>query len=360
MFEWHKKEAPVFTGIARGVGGFGFGKSVSATSSGAISLLQWGSTSPSSVSWTLTNTLSSQGETLIQPASQYNVAKLLIWGGGGSASFDSGGNGGAGGYTEVYFTLSPILRNFLAVVGGAGAQAQNATAYTRLQEDGSPYNAYGPRSFGNGGPPTTQAMGGGAQFWGGGGGGLSGVFWADSVLTSTNGSKFFYCTPIAIAGGGGGGSSYNRNAHGGGLRSTLPTPEDLTYTRGTDAQSTSQFANVRYGSNTNLYLRSNEGNTGGGYVGGYWDGGANRGGASFVWSSSSIPPTGVGVESTRSLLNSFSGFIHSSSYATTEAQTGITQTPYVTTNRPGSAGQGGSANGGLGTSGAILVYMGTI
>lgn len=27
MFEWHKKEAPVFTGIARGVGGFGFGKS---------------------------------------------------------------------------------------------------------------------------------------------------------------------------------------------------------------------------------------------------------------------------------------------------------------------------------------------
>lgn len=30
MFEWHKKEAPVFTGIARGVGGFGFGKSAAA------------------------------------------------------------------------------------------------------------------------------------------------------------------------------------------------------------------------------------------------------------------------------------------------------------------------------------------
>jgi hypothetical protein len=27
MFEWHKKEKPVFTGIARGVGGFGFGGS---------------------------------------------------------------------------------------------------------------------------------------------------------------------------------------------------------------------------------------------------------------------------------------------------------------------------------------------
>ena len=352
--------APLLTRLASGggsLGGFGFGKSVSAS---AISLLQWGSTSPSSVSWTLTNTLSSQGETLIQPAPQYNVAKVLIWGGGGSASFDNGGNGGAGGYSEVYFTLSPILRNFLAVVGGSGAQAQNATAYTRLQENGSPYNAYGPRSFGNGGPPTTQAMGGGAQLWGGGGGGLSGVFWADSVLTSTNNVRYFYCTPIAIAGGGGGGASYTRSARAGGLRSTLPTPVDLTYTRGTDAQSTSQFANVRYGSEVNLYLRASESNVGGGYVGGFYDGTRNVGGASFVWGSSSIPPIGVGVESTRSLLNSFSGFIHSSSYATTEAQTGITQTPYVTTNRPGSAGQGGSANGGLGTSGAILVYMGTI
>ena len=347
--------APLFTGFKFGFAG------------GGSSLLEWRSTSPSSVSWTLTNTLSSQGETLIQPASQYNVAKLLIWGGGGSASFESGGNGGAGGYTEVYFTLSPTLRNFLAVVGGAGAQAQNATAYTRLQENGTPHgDLLGPRSFGNGGPPSTQALGGGAQLWAGGGGGLSGVFWADSVLTSTNGSKFFYCTPIAIAGGGGGGTSYNRHAWGGGLRETFPTAEDVTYTRGTDAQSTSQFANVRYGTNQNLYLRAYDGvdgvngNVGGGYVGGYNDGTSKHGGASFVWSSITTPPIGVGVVDTRSLLTSFPGFIHPNSYATTEAQTGITQTPFVTTNRPGSAGQGGSVQGGLGTAGAILVYMGTI
>jgi hypothetical protein len=136
MFENYKKEAPFFTGISRGVGGAGFGKPPS-TSSGGISLLQWGSTNPTSVSWTLTNTISSAGETLIQPSSQYNVAKILMWGGGGTASYDSGGNGGAGGYTEVYFTLSPTLKNFLAVVGGAGNPALNPTAYTRLQEDGT-------------------------------------------------------------------------------------------------------------------------------------------------------------------------------------------------------------------------------
>jgi len=33
MFEWHKKEAPVFTGVTRGVGGFGFGKAATGTTS---------------------------------------------------------------------------------------------------------------------------------------------------------------------------------------------------------------------------------------------------------------------------------------------------------------------------------------
>jgi hypothetical protein len=43
MFEWHKKEAPFFTGIARGVGGFGFGKV--AAGGGALSIFLDGSSS---------------------------------------------------------------------------------------------------------------------------------------------------------------------------------------------------------------------------------------------------------------------------------------------------------------------------
>jgi len=35
MFEWHKKEAPVFTGVTRGVGGFGFGSKRAATATAA-------------------------------------------------------------------------------------------------------------------------------------------------------------------------------------------------------------------------------------------------------------------------------------------------------------------------------------
>ena len=48
--------APLFTGLR-----LGFGRSAEVAAGGS-SFLEWGSTSPSSVSWTLTNTLSSQGE----------------------------------------------------------------------------------------------------------------------------------------------------------------------------------------------------------------------------------------------------------------------------------------------------------
>jgi len=41
MFEWHKKEAPVFTGITRGVGGFGFGKRKVAEGTTSVTLSTW-------------------------------------------------------------------------------------------------------------------------------------------------------------------------------------------------------------------------------------------------------------------------------------------------------------------------------
>lgn len=321
-------------------------------------LREWGATAPGSVTWTLTHSLTSPGETLIQPAAQYNAVLVRAYGGGGSASFDNGGNGGGGGYVEAYFTLNPALRDFLAVVGAAGAQAQNGSSYTRLSEDMTSASVYGPRAFGGGGGPTTQAMGGGGQYWGGGGGGLSGVFWADSAQTSSQGARYFYCTPIAIAGGGGGGQSYTKNGGTGGSTSGVgpnsggiragQTIEDATFTRGTDALSGS----VRYTA-ANLYLRGQDNSGGGGFAGGT----ANAGGSSFVWGRTSTP-TDIGQAATRALLAEYPGVISS----TFSAPAGVdsSQTPNATTDRPGTAGQGGTANGGLGQPGAIRIYMGTI
>jgi hypothetical protein len=321
-------------------------------------LREWGTVNPTTVAWTLTHTLTSAGETLIQPAAQYNVVLVRAWGAGGSASSDRGGNGGGGGYVQVYFTLNPGLSNFLAVVGQAGHSAQNGSSYTRLLENYSPNSTSGPRAFGGGGAPSTIAMGGGAQYWGGGGGGLSGVFWADSTLTSTQGSRYYFCTPIAIAGGGAGGSSYERHAAQGGYRADGNSPQDISYTRGTDALSTAQFASVRYGDLGNMYLRAPDGVAGGGFAGGYYNGSYTLGGSSFIWGRTATAPAGIGQSSTRALLDPFPNIIHSTSSA--PASGGPSQAPLTYTDRPGNAGVGGSANGGVGTDGGIKIYMGTI
>lgn len=117
MFNWYKKEAPVFTGIARGVGGFGFGKSAAAATTTATPAFMVFSvpapveagkvtaggytwyTFTSSGAFTVTTVAGPQAGTDGVPG---NYISVMMVGGGGSGGSHHGAGGGGGGV--VYAT----------------------------------------------------------------------------------------------------------------------------------------------------------------------------------------------------------------------------------------------------------------
>lgn len=108
MFEHHKKEAPVFTGIARGVGGFGFGKALTPVSAAASNTGGVSATGGAIYEYT------DSGSTYRIHVFAYNsesfvytsgpgLIDVLVVGGGGAGGRSAGdqdtgkGGGGAGG-----------------------------------------------------------------------------------------------------------------------------------------------------------------------------------------------------------------------------------------------------------------------
>jgi len=200
MFEKHKKEAPFFTGITRGVGGAGFGKAAAA-----------GFTAPSSFTATGGTTFESGGYkyhvfTTASPQ-PFNVAfvgpgivtNLLIVAAGGAGGNSRAGGGGAGGLRNLS-NIPVTAQNYTITVGAGGAgkggdsSALNYSASgggampTDIGEIppagpggsgcGGPGNGGGPGGLGNLGgysPPEGRNGGSGSGAIGGGGGGAGGV-----------------------------------------------------------------------------------------------------------------------------------------------------------------------------------------
>ena len=130
MFEWHKKEKPFFTGIARGVGGFGFGGAAGGVVGGNSFSGTGGEVSAGVApgngyryhyfktpgSFTVSSTYST--------VSSSTIDVLLVAGGGGGGD-RSGGGGGAGGIAFGQFV--PIPSSFAGIsipitVGNGGSR----------------------------------------------------------------------------------------------------------------------------------------------------------------------------------------------------------------------------------------------
>jgi hypothetical protein len=188
MFEWHKKEAPFFTGIARGAGGFGFGR-VDAGPSGP-SFSATGGTKFTSGSLTY-HVYSSTGPNPFTVSIGSKTGNIFIVAGGAGGN---DGGAGAGGIREVTgYVLS--TGEYVADVGTGGA--------------GVP----GPRP---GSTPWPQ--GGNSNFY------LSGASYPSPtyIRTSAGGVGGLW-GGSGIAGGSGGGAG-NRGTGSGGVGNTPPEP----------------------------------------------------------------------------------------------------------------------------------------
>ena len=100
--EFFKKEKPVFTGIARGVGGFGFGGGAAVGSSGPDgSFSASGGTKSTDGDYTFhyftTSTPSPERNFTLDGNDVECDVLVVAGGGGGSGGFGSGGYGGGGG-----------------------------------------------------------------------------------------------------------------------------------------------------------------------------------------------------------------------------------------------------------------------
>ena len=116
------KEKPVFTGISRGLGGFGFG--VAAASSGSEGNLD---ASGGVIYTNGTKTIhrfAASGSFVVDSGSVSN-AEVLVIGGGGSGGADSGAGGGAG--AVLYGTSIPLAPGTYTVTVGDGGD--DSTGY---------------------------------------------------------------------------------------------------------------------------------------------------------------------------------------------------------------------------------------
>tara|TARA_B100002019_G_scaffold15007_1_gene11921 strand:+ start:366 stop:1403 length:1038 start_codon:yes stop_codon:yes gene_type:complete len=177
--KWHKKEKPVFTGITRGIGGFGFGGGggdgpVSYQVSGGT-LVQEGVTSGS---YTYYGFTASGALTITGPGSK--SFDILVVGGGGSGGAGTPGNasggGGAGGVAYLP-NISLSAGTYPVTVGDGGTGTPQTDDINNKGVDSSfatSPNPYYILAKGGGGgqdaPGTAQEGGEG----GSGGGGISG------------------------------------------------------------------------------------------------------------------------------------------------------------------------------------------
>jgi len=222
MFEWHKKEAPFFTGITRGVGGFGFGREEAAavvtasfSATGGTTILQPGlpsGTFDGAGDYKL-HVFTSSGPNPFN-VSSINISGLiqyLVVAGGGGGGGNNGGGGGGGGMRVNTLTI-PSPGNYTVIVGSGGAGSPSGTGNTG--------DAGQPSSISGSYITTVTSIGGGAGVGG-------------------NNNK----NPLAphVNGGAGGGDSRNTFGRGGyGANPSTPAPNGGPYpiVQGADGGST--------------------------------------------------------------------------------------------------------------------------
>ena len=227
--EFFKKEKPVFTGIARGVGGFGFGGGGGA--GGAALTGASGGVKFSSPSYTYHIFVQGDTTNFTAHESLSSCHVLCVGGGGGGANGQAGGGGGSSVGHLSNATLPAAT--YTVTVGAGGATAPGTDPYNTSGDKGGDSTFGGTTVYGGGGGlrnnygyagnPSQPARGGNA---GGGGGGTlvgpSGT--ADGVVLSQPGGPLGFTiygsnngAPAAAQGDGCGGG-------GGGAGSGSPGP----------------------------------------------------------------------------------------------------------------------------------------
>ena len=177
--KWHKKEKPVFTGIARGIGGFGFGipsagggpTVYTQNSGGSISNYEDGGTYYRAHIFTAPGTLTIEDSSLIGQ----NLEYLIVAGGGGGGSRHGGGGGAGGMYVSPGFPGVPTPENqggnltvpapgiIEVTIGIGGDRGTGPSSWT--DNNKTTGHQGGPSYFGPPGSKLVEVMGGG----GGGG-----------------------------------------------------------------------------------------------------------------------------------------------------------------------------------------------
>ena len=210
--EFNKKEKPVFTGIARGVGGFAFGVSgiaeVSSSFTASGGVITLGSNSANGYTYHVFDQTNSPETFQVTDAGDNEgyIEVLVVGGGGGGGG--RGGGGGAGGVRHLTYQVTGTATMPVTVGGGGGPGAGGIP--------GSAGATGGNSVFVNPLASETTTCGGG-----GGGGGGSGA-----GLSNTNGSAGGRgrdgngapapAPNIAYGYPGGGAASNNNNGAGGG------------------------------------------------------------------------------------------------------------------------------------------------
>jgi hypothetical protein len=169
MFEWHKKEKPVFTGIARGVGGFGFGSAAAAVGGPShpgirqysVDQYNTSGTGPSITNYTGltigdTRKFATAGYYILTvPSASGPIGfDIWVWGAGGSTQVNGPGprNGGAGGGVRGRYTItSGNTLTFLVADTGIGGAYPAGTRAGGWPDGGTGLSASGYAAGGGGG-----------------------------------------------------------------------------------------------------------------------------------------------------------------------------------------------------------------
>jgi len=227
MFNWHRKEKPFFTGITRGVGGAGFGKAASASSS--VVQTSGGTIIPSAESgngYTYHVFLYPNSDNFVA-SSPLTVDVLIVAGGGsGGYSYYAGGGGG-GGLVKSSSAITLPVGTYPVVVGAGGPLAPSTESVPSSKGSDSSFNgvtaigggsgASGPSSY----PVYLTSNQGGSS---GGNHGYSNSIPARTALPQpVPGSYTAYGNP---GGAGGNGAQYTGGGGGGagGAGSNSPGP----------------------------------------------------------------------------------------------------------------------------------------
>ena len=254
--KWYKKEKPVFTGIARGIGGFGFGKAAAGGGGDAVSgVTATGgiiSEYESSGTYYKAHIFIEPGNFQVTSVTDTGEIEYLVVGGGGGGATGGdysvyqagGGGGGAGGYRsntpdtpeplrEASVTVTPGTYPVTVGQGGAGGM----TSIFSWGYKGNPSTLGLPSSIesigGGGGKGGPTSLDGTPQANGGSGGGGEGAYSPSGNATNGTGTagqgnaggygsttSGDYANTSRRPGGGGGG------AGGAGGSGAPQTPED--------------------------------------------------------------------------------------------------------------------------------------